>query len=139
MTNEKHFPKTINQWEFDYGLFTNLPRILVARDFSSNSEEVPYLSWQNTYPSLKATCLIMLKFSLWTKLLENVLLAKHLISVAAPLVYAWLRASETNIVSPGEYFKSNSYFVNVKKASEYDLLKIDFNGWWSLITVNLRP
>ena len=30
----KHFPKTINQWEFDYGLFTNLPRIIVARDFS---------------------------------------------------------------------------------------------------------
>ena len=24
----KHFPKTICQWEFDYGLFTNFPRII---------------------------------------------------------------------------------------------------------------
>ena len=37
MTNEKHFPRTMNQWEFDYGLFTNLPRIIVARDFSPSS------------------------------------------------------------------------------------------------------
>ena len=34
LTNEKHFPQTINQWEFDYVLFTNLPRIIVAHDFS---------------------------------------------------------------------------------------------------------
>ena len=33
----KTFPKTISQWEFDYGLFTNLPRIIVARDFSPSS------------------------------------------------------------------------------------------------------
>ena len=37
LTNEKHFPKTISQWEFDFGLFTNLPRIMVARDFFSSS------------------------------------------------------------------------------------------------------
>ena len=37
MTNEKHFPKSISQWEFDYGLFTNLPGIIVACDFSSSS------------------------------------------------------------------------------------------------------
>ena len=37
MKNEKHFPKTINQWEFDYGLPANLPRIIVARDFSPSS------------------------------------------------------------------------------------------------------
>ena len=37
LTNEKHFPRTMNQWEFDYGLFTNLPRIIVARDFSPSS------------------------------------------------------------------------------------------------------
>ena len=29
--------KTINQWKFDYGLFTNLPRIYVASDFSPSS------------------------------------------------------------------------------------------------------
>ena len=49
-----------------------------------NSEEVSYLFWQNTYPDLKTTCHIKLMFFLWTKLLENLLLAKSLISVAAP-------------------------------------------------------
>ena len=53
----------------------------------SNSEEVSYLSWQNTYPNLKTTCHIKLKFSLWTKLLENLLLTKYLISVTLPLIY----------------------------------------------------
>ena len=51
----------------------------------SNSKEVSYLSWQNTYPNLKYTCHIKLTFFLWTKLLENLLLAKYLISVTAPL------------------------------------------------------
>ena len=51
----------------------------------SNSKEVSYLSWQNTYPNSKTTCHIKLKFFLWTKLLENLLLAKYLISVATPL------------------------------------------------------
>ena len=50
----------------------------------SNSKEVSYLSWQNTYHNLKTTCHIKLKYFLWTKLLENLLLAKYLISVAAP-------------------------------------------------------
>ena len=61
----KTFSKRVSQWEFDYGLFTNLPRIIVARDFSrvhSKSKEVSYLSWQNTYPNLKTTCHIKLKF-----------------------------------------------------------------------------
>ena len=51
----------------------------------SNSKEVSYLSWQNTYPNLKTTCHIKLKFFLWTKLLENLLVAKYLITVTAPL------------------------------------------------------
>ena len=33
----KTFSKRVSQWEFDYGLFTNLPRIIVARDFSPSS------------------------------------------------------------------------------------------------------
>ena len=49
----------------------------------SNSKEVSYLSWQNTHPNLKITCHIKLKFFLWIKLLENLLLGKYLISVAA--------------------------------------------------------
>ena len=51
----------------------------------SNLQEVSFLSWQNTYPNLKTTFHIKLKFFLWNKLLENLLLAKYLISVAAPL------------------------------------------------------
>ena len=27
----------ISQWEFDYGLFTNLPRIIIPHDFSPSS------------------------------------------------------------------------------------------------------
>ena len=63
----------------------------------SNSKEVSYLSWQNTHPNLKTTCHIKLKFFLWTKLLENLLLAKYLISVATPLNKsrdAYLRITE---------------------------------------------
>ena len=51
----------------------------------SNSKEVSCLSWENTYPNLKATFHIKLKLFLWTKLLGNLLLAKYLISVATPL------------------------------------------------------
>ena len=51
----------------------------------SNSKEVSHLSWQNTYHNLKTTCHIQLKLFLWTKLLENLLLAKYLISVTLPL------------------------------------------------------
>ena len=56
----------------------------------SNSEEVSYLFWQKTYANLKTTCRIKLKIFLWTKLLENLLLAKYLISVAAPLTFSWI-------------------------------------------------
>ena len=55
----------------------------------SNSKEVSYLSWQNKYSNLKATCHTKLKFFLWTKLLENLLIAKYLISVAATLNNKW--------------------------------------------------
>ena len=40
----------------------------------SNSKEVSYLSWQNTYPNLKTACHIKLKFFFWTQLLENLLM-----------------------------------------------------------------
>ena len=88
MTNEKQFPKTISQWEFDYGLFTNLPRIIVACDFPQSSFKLrrgilPLLAKKVSY--LKTTCHIKLKFFLWTKLLEDLLFARYLISVAVPL------------------------------------------------------
>ena len=52
----------------------------------SNSKEVSYLSWQSSYPNLKTTFYIKLKFFLRTKLIENLPLAKYLISVATPLI-----------------------------------------------------
>ena len=67
----------------------------------SNSKEVLYLSWRNTYCNLKTTWHIKVKFFLWTKLLENLLLAEYLISVAAPLKpvfnIAQLRFPQNNI------------------------------------------
>ena len=86
MTNEKHCPKTLSQWEFDYGLFTNLPRAFVPHDFSASSLKLKRGILPLLYPNLKTTCLIKLKFFLWIKLLENLLIAKYLISVAAPLI-----------------------------------------------------
>ena len=64
------------------------PELLSLTTFlrvQSNSKEVSYLSWQNTCPTSKTTCHAKLKFFLWTKLLENLLLAKYLISVTMPL------------------------------------------------------
>ena len=37
LTSEKHFPKSKSQKEFDYGLLTKLPRVILADDFSLNS------------------------------------------------------------------------------------------------------
>ena len=51
----------------------------------SNSKKEWYLPWQNAYLNLKITLHMKLKCFLWTKLLENLLLAKYLISVTAPL------------------------------------------------------
>ena len=83
MANEKHFPKTISQWEFDCGLFTNLPRIIVACDFSPSSFKLK----RGTLPLFtKNHMSYQAKIFLWTKLLENLLLAKNLISVAAALM-----------------------------------------------------
>ena len=64
----------------------------------SNTKEVSYLSWQSAYPNLKTTCHIMLKFFLWTKLLENLLLAKYL-SAAATLTNILLSFRFSKIIS----------------------------------------
>ena len=55
----------------------------------SNSKEVSYPAWQNKYSNLKTSCHTKLKFFLWTKLLENLFIAKYLISVAATLNNKW--------------------------------------------------
>ena len=74
MTNEKHFPKNISQWEFDFGLFTNLPIIIVARDFSPSFSLFLWLFLTKYVSNLKTTCHVKLKIFSWTKLLENLLL-----------------------------------------------------------------
>ena len=85
MTNYNHFPKAISLWEFDYGLFTNLQRIIVACDFSPSSFKLGFFS-KFIQIGVKTTCHVKLKCFLWTKLLESLLLAKHLISVTAALI-----------------------------------------------------
>ena len=67
-----------------YWEFPNLPTFLQVY---LNSKEASCLSWQNTYPNLKTTCHIKLKFFLWTELLKNLLLGKYFISVAVPWIY----------------------------------------------------
>ena len=72
----------------------------------SNSEEVSYLPWQNTYTSLKTTFHIKLKYFFWTKLLANLLLAKYLISVTAPL----------NIYTNNQFeILRNYFFIHLKE------------------------
>ena len=61
----------------------------------SNSKEVSYLCWQNRYPNLKTTCHIKLKYFLWTKLLESLLLTKCLISVTATLMISYKKSTGT--------------------------------------------
>ena len=91
MTNEEYFPKTISQWEFAYKftclqIYRELLPLAIFLWVHSNSKEVSYFSWQNTYPNLKSTCHFKLRFFMWTKLLENLVLVKYLISVAAALI-----------------------------------------------------
>ena len=77
-------PMRVRLW-LVYKFTENNCRLRLFSEFIQ--EEVSYLSWQNTYPNFKTICRIKLKFFLWTKLLENVLLAKYLISVAVSLKF----------------------------------------------------
>ena len=104
------FPKTVSQWEFDYVLFKNLPRIIAACDFSPSSFKLkigilPPL--KNKYPNLKITFHIKPKFFSWVKLLQNLLLTKYLMSVAAVLRNSYT-PNETLFIS---VYLFNYYFV----------------------------
>ena len=118
MTNEKHFPKTMSQWEFDYGLFTNLPKIVKFTDFSPSSLKlkrgiIPLL--KNMYCNSETTCHIKLKLFLWTKLLKNLLIAKCLISVVAPL--SLVKKVRRNFFL--QYMKKSSCYVKeIVRSSE---------------------
>ena len=104
------FPKTVSQWEFDYVLFKNLPRIIAACDFSPSSFRLkigilPPL--KNKHPNLKITFHIKPKFFSWVKLLQNLLLTKYLMSVAAVLRNSYT-PNETLFIS---VYVFNYYFV----------------------------
>ena len=56
-----------------YQIYRELFSLATFLRVHSNSKEISYLSWQNTYPKSKTTSHIQLKCFLWTKLLENLL------------------------------------------------------------------
>ena len=76
---DQFWPTTISHWEFDYGLFTNLPRIIAACEHAPSSfkralDKIRILTWQLLVIAIK------LKIFLWIKLLENLLLTKYFIA-----------------------------------------------------------
>ena len=81
MLSEKYKPVRVWFWQ----IYREKLSLVTFVGVHSNSKEVSYLFWQNTYPNLKTTGHIKLKFFLWTKLQENLLLVKYLISAAARL------------------------------------------------------
>ena len=104
------FPKTVSQWEFDYVLFKNLPRIIAACDFSPSSFKLKIgilPPSKNKYPNLKITFHTKPKFFSWVKLLQNLLLTKYLMSVAAVLRNSYT-PNETLFIS---VYLFNYYFV----------------------------
>ena len=68
--SENYKPMRVWLW-LVYKIYRELLSLATFLPAHSNSKEVSYLSWPNTYPNLKTTCHIRLKFFLWTKLLEN--------------------------------------------------------------------
>ena len=68
--SENYKPMRVWLW-LVYKIYRELLSLATFPPVHSNSKEVSYLSWPNTYPNLKTTCHIRLKFFLWTKLLEN--------------------------------------------------------------------
>ena len=99
--SENFKPMRVRLW-LVYKFYRELLSLATFLRVHSNWKEVSYLSWQNAYPNLKTTCHVKLKFVLWTKLLENSLIAKYLISVAAPLIIPiW---EQSNIPKTSENF-----------------------------------
>ena len=76
--SENYKPIRVWLW-LVYKIYRELLSLATFLRVHSNSKEVSYLCWQNTYRNLKTTCHIKLKYFLWTKLLENSLFAKYLI------------------------------------------------------------
>ena len=86
--SENYKPMRVWLW-LAYKIYQELLSLVTFLRVHSNSKKVSYFSWQNTYTNLKTICHIKLKFFLWTKLLDDLLHAKYLISVDAPLKLRW--------------------------------------------------
>ena len=91
-----------------------------------------YLPRQNTYPNLKTTCHIKLKFFLWTKPLENLLFAKYLISVTASL--SWKDNKYYQLLfEQKRNFKINVCLMNQKAAMYWTFQFVDI--WYIYIII----
>ena len=93
----------------------------------SNSEEVSYLFWQNMYPNLKIMCCIKLKFFLWSKLLENLLLAKYITSVAVPLRWQVRSEKAKKGWTSSYYLKLPPTFISLSQSQLFWLFRFIFN------------
>ena len=80
--HENYKLKTVWLWLL-YKITENICHSRLFPKFTQTKKEVSYLPWQNMCSNLKIPCHIKQKSFLWTKLLDKLLLAKYLISVAA--------------------------------------------------------
>ena len=109
---------------------------MTFRRVHSSSKEVSYLPLWNKCSNLKTTCHIKkgfwyhMKFSLWTKLLENAQLEKYIISVAATLTY-WL-INHSLVFAQCNIYKFFSAY-SVRKDFQLDKERVP----WFLV-INLR-
>ena len=82
-----------------------------------NLKEVSDLSWQHKYPDLKTAWHVKQKFFFWAKILENLLLAKYLISV--PLAVNLQRQSLPMALAMKVNLKPSNYvLMSLLKISE---------------------
>ena len=71
-----------------YNIYRELFRLRLFSELIQTQKRYS-TSLDKIYPNLKTTCHIKLQFFFWVKLLENLLHAKYLISVTAPLTNMW--------------------------------------------------
>ena len=87
--SENFNPLKINLWGWHFQFCSqNYGELLLVtfRRVQTQTQEVFYLHWRNTYSNLKAIFHINPKIFLSTKILQNFLLAKYLLSVAVSLI-----------------------------------------------------
>ena len=110
----------------------------------SSSKEAPYLPWQNKYPNLKTNCHVKPEFSLWAKLLENLIFAKYLISAAAALmVNECFQDQSFGRTSAKSYYYYKFYlkFFNMqsfKSRRKFCLVFLKFPSFFTVAYENIR-